>query len=171
MKLEEKSTKELLALHNSIADAPAGPKTFATRAKLVARIVSIAEDKAIDLSTYAISGEPSTAAPTPNPGAALELPEESGPAKKRGSGIGELARALLMDSTAYPHAVIAAMVNADISGATATAKSVRWYAAKMRKEGIDVPARSRAKVFPANMDEKQSEAWLKTVVVVEGPKK
>lgn len=169
MKFEEKSSKELLALHNSIADAPAGPKTFSTRAKLVARIVSIAAGKAIDLSTYTVSGEPSTAAPTANPGAAPVLAEESEPAKKRGSGIGELARALLMDSAGYPHAVIAAMVNADIAGATATDKSVRWYAAKMRKEGIDVPARSKAKVFPANMDEKQSKAWLKTVTVVPVP--
>jgi len=31
MKLEEVPTKELLALHNRIADKPAEPKTFATR--------------------------------------------------------------------------------------------------------------------------------------------
>ena len=43
MKLEEMPTKELLALHNRIADKPAGPKTFATRAKLVARIEQIAQ--------------------------------------------------------------------------------------------------------------------------------
>ena len=42
MKLEDMPTKELLALHNRIADKPAGPKTFSTRAKLVARIEQIA---------------------------------------------------------------------------------------------------------------------------------
>ena len=45
MKLEEMPTKELLDLHNRIADKPAGPKTFATRTKLVARIEQIAADK------------------------------------------------------------------------------------------------------------------------------
>jgi len=50
MKLEEMPAKELLDLHNRIADKPAGPKTFATRAKLVARIEQVAADKNIDLA-------------------------------------------------------------------------------------------------------------------------
>lgn len=45
-----------------------------------------------------------------------------------------------MDPMGYPHALIASMVNAPIPGATATNKSVRWYASKMRKDGINVPA-------------------------------
>lgn len=52
MKLEEVPTKELLALHNRIADKPAGPKTFATRTKLVARIEQVAADKNIDLASF-----------------------------------------------------------------------------------------------------------------------
>jgi hypothetical protein len=41
MNLEDMPSKELLALHNRIADKPAGPKTFATRSKLVARICRV----------------------------------------------------------------------------------------------------------------------------------
>lgn len=52
MKLEEVPTKELLALHNRIADKPAGPKTFATRTKLVARIEQIAAGKNINLAFF-----------------------------------------------------------------------------------------------------------------------
>lgn len=59
------------------------------------------------------------------------------------------------------------MVNEQIPAATATAKSVRWYASKMRKEGSNVPP--RAKHFPAWMDEKQSKEWLATVTVVQEP--
>jgi len=57
------------------------------------------------------------------------------------------------------------MVNAEIPGAAATAKSVRWYACKMRKDGVQVP--ERVKAFPAEMDAEQSAAWLATVKVVE----
>lgn len=60
---------------------------------------------------------------------------------------------------------IAAMVNEQIEGAKATDKSVRWYAAKLRREGVEVPA--RAKHFAALMDEKQSKARLKTISVVD----
>ena len=49
-----------------------------------------------------------------------------------------------MDPAGYPHAVIAEMVNAQIEGAQASAKSVRWYAHDMRKKGAAVPERQRA---------------------------
>lgn len=167
MNLEEKSMKELLELHNSIADAPAGPKTFSTRPKLLARIRSITESKGLALDAVAIPGaheEPQSTAHAdakPRAAEAADTPKEP---KKRGLGVGELARVLLMDPAGYPHALIAAMVNEQIEGAAATHKSVRWYAAKMRKEGIEVPP--RAKVFPAYMDEKQTSEYLKTVTVV-----
>lgn len=166
MKLEEMSMKELLSLHNKIADAPAGPKTFATKAKLLARIASIAEAKGINDEPPA---DVADSEPRTEPDAAATSASASDAAqgkKKRGLGVGELARILLMDPMGYPHAVIAGLVNAQIAGAAATDKSVRWYAAKMRKEGIEVPPRSTAKVFPAFMDEKQSMQWLKTVTVV-----
>ena len=58
MNLQEMSTKSLLALHNAIADEPAGPKTFATKAQLIARIERIAAAGSIDLASFGQSTEP-----------------------------------------------------------------------------------------------------------------
>lgn len=164
MKLEDMSSKALLALHNRLADKPAGPKTFSTRANLTERIRSIAKAKNLDLGSL---GQPKKAKAkaadsTPSDGAA-ENPKATG--KGRGSGVGELARQLLLHPAGYPHALIAAMVNHQIKGARATAKSVRWYACDMRKMGTDVP--ERQKVHAAEMDERQSAEWLASVKLVE----
>ncbi|EKU26051.1 hypothetical protein [Xanthomonas graminis] len=165
MKLEEMPTKELLALHNRIADKSAGPKTFATRTKLVARIEQIAADKNIDLSSFGQPKKPKATAQRAEPKAeATETPEAT-EKKPRGLGVGALARAILMDPAGFPHALVADMVNARIEGAAATAKSVRWYANDMRKKGVEVPPRQ--KHHPADMDEEQSAEALSTVRVVE----
>ena len=168
MKLEQMTMKKLLALHNEIADKPAGPKTFSTRSKLVARIGQIAEAKNIDLTSFGQRKPPEAvikrAQPRIEAAEAIRVrPDEA--KKSAGKGIGALAREILMDPTGYPHALVAAMVNAQIDGAAATAKSVRWYASDMRRRGLDVPP--RAKVHPAFMDEEQSAAALSTVRVVE----
>ena len=147
MNLQEMSIKDLLALHNEIADKPAGPKTFATRGKLLERIGSIIEAKSIDLASF---GQPKAAEvtePRAQPQAdAVETADAPTETEKKpvGKGIGRLARELLMDPAGYPHAVIAEMVNAQIEGAQASAKSVRWYAHDMRKKGAAVPERQRA---------------------------
>jgi hypothetical protein len=146
MNLQEMSTKDLLVLHNQIADKPAGPKTFATRGKLLDRIESIAKAKNIDVASF---GQPKAAEVT-EPHAqqqadtveATEAPTET-EKKPSGKGIGRLARELLMDPAGFPHGVIAEMVNARIEGAQASAKSVRWYAHDMRKKGTAVPERQR----------------------------
>ncbi len=165
MKLEGVPTKELLALHNRIADKPAGPKTFATRTKLVARIEQVAADKKIDLASFGQLKKPKATATRGEPKAeANETPEATGE-KPRGLGVGALARAILMDPAGFPHALVADMVNAQIEGAAATAKSVRWYANDMRKKGVEVPPRQ--KHHPADMDEEQSAEALSTVRVVE----
>ena len=147
MNLQEMTMRDLLDLHNRIADKAAGPKTFSTRGKLVARIEQIAEAKNIDLASF---GQPQAAEVTephaqPETSAteATEPPTET-EKKPSGKGIGRLARELLMDPAGYPHAVIAEMVNAQIEGAQASAKSVRWYAHDMRKKGAAVPERQRA---------------------------
>lgn len=168
MKLETTTMKDLLALHNRIAEKTAGPKTFATRGKLVARIGQIAEAKNIDLTSFGQRKPPEAAIKRAQPRieaaeATRVRPDEA--KKPAGKGIGTLAREILMEPMGYPHALIAAMVNAQIEGAAATAKSVRWYASDMRKRGLDVPP--RAKVHPAYMDEEQSAEWLKSVRVVE----
>ncbi|RPE81121.1 hypothetical protein [Vulcaniibacterium tengchongense] len=165
MKLEEMPTKELLALYNRVADKPAGPKTFATRAKLVARIEQVAADKNIDLASLGQPRRPKATMQRAEPKAeATEAPDAT-EKKPRGLGVGALARAILMDPAGFPHALVADMVNAQIEGAAATAKSVRWYANDMRKKGVEVPPRQ--KHHPADMDEEQSAEALSTVRVVE----
>ncbi|WP_447121835.1 hypothetical protein ACKBF4_32445 [Pseudomonas aeruginosa] len=164
MNLQEMSTKSLLALHNAIADEPAGPKTFATKAKLIARIEQVAAAGSIDLASFRQGTEPEVAEQRAQPQAdATETTETE--KKPSGKGIGRLAREFLMDPAGYPHALIAEMVNAQIGGAQATAKSVRWYAHDMRKKGIEVPPRQ--KVHAAEMNEEESAEWLATVAVVE----
>ena len=146
MNLQEMSTKDLLALHNEIADKAAGPKTFATRSKLLDRIESVAAAKNIDVASFGQSKAAEVTEPRAQPQAdvteATEAPTET-EKKPSGKGIGRLARELLMDPAGYPHAVIAEMVNAQIEGAQASAKSVRWYAHEMRKKGAAVPERQR----------------------------
>ena len=146
MNLQEMSTKDLLALHNQIADKAAGPKTFATRGKLLDRIGSIVEAKNIDLASFGQPQATEVTEPHAQPQAdvteATEAPTET-EKKPSGKGIGRLARELLMDPAGYPHGVIAEMVNAQIEGAQASAKSVRWYAHDMRKKGATVPERQR----------------------------
>lgn len=162
------STKDLLILHNRIANKPAGLKTFATRGKLVARIEAIAADKNIDVASIRRPQQPEAAMPSTQPqGEAIESPDAQPETVKtpRGKGIGALARQLLMNPAGYPHQLIAAMVNAQLDGAQATDKSVRWYANDMRKKGIEVPPRQKA--HPADMDEEQSAEAMKTVRVVE----
>lgn len=168
MKLEDMSMKDLLALHNKIADKPAGPKSFATRGKLVARIEAIAADKTIDLASFGRPQQSEAAVPSTQPQAkATETPDAKPETVRatRGKGIGALAKQLLMNPAGYPHALIAAMVNAQVDGAQATDKSLRWYANDMRKKGIEVPPRHKA--HPADMDAEQSAEGMKTVQVVE----
>ncbi len=165
MKLDDIPTKELLALHNRIADKPAGPKTFATRGKLVARIEQIAEAKNTDLVSLGQPKRPKATKERTQPRAEVTEEPEATKKKPHGKGIGALAHAILLDPAGFPHALVAEMVNAEIEGATATPKSVRWYANDMRKKGIEVPP--RRKHHPADMDEEQSAEALSTVRVVE----
>lgn len=167
MELQQMSTKDLLALHNQIADKAAGPKTFATRAKLIARIDSIAAAKNIDLASFGQPQKSEVTEPRTQPQAeAAEAPTET-EKKPVGKGIGRMARELLLDPAGFPHALIAEMVNAAIPGAQATAKSVRWYAHDMRKKGVEVPPRQ--KVYAAETNEEESAEWLAGVAVVEPP--
>ena len=153
MNLQEMSTKDLLALHNQIADKAAGPKTFNTKAKLLDRLGSIAAAKNIDLASFWQPKAAEVTEPHAQPQAdvtetvtvvrTFDLVPVETEKKPSGKGIGRLARELLLDPAGYPHAVIAEMVNAQIEGAQASAKSVRWYAHDMRKKGATVPERQR----------------------------
>lgn len=97
MKLEDSPAKALLALHNRIADKPAGPKTFATRAKLVARIEQIAADKNIDLASLGQPKKPKAAEQLAQPRVEVTKTPEATEKKPYGTGIVTHARAILLD--------------------------------------------------------------------------
>ena len=165
MNLQEMNTKSLLALHNAIADEQAGPKTFANKTKLIARIESIAAAGNIDLASLRQATSVEVTEQCAQPQTDITEPTDTSRKKCGGKGIGRLAREILMHPTGFPHALIAEMVNAQVEGAKATAKSVRWYAHDMRKKGIEVP--ERQKVFGAQMNEAESAEWLAGITVVE----
>lgn len=137
---------DLLALHNAIADKPAGPKTFSGRPRLLERIRKVAAEKNIDLAKFRQEPAPEvteaqvlqSVEPVETAAASTE-PEK----KPNGMGVGKLAREYLMLPSGWPCQTIADQINTQIAGAKATAASVRWYANKMRKEGIAVPPRRR----------------------------
>lgn len=162
--MEQMSMKALLALHNDIADAPAGPKTFSTKSKLIDRIKAIAEAKGLDLDSSRQPRSLKAATELAQPRAESSEAPEAARKKPIGKGIGLLAREILLDPAGYPHATVAEMVNAQIPGASATAKSVRWYACDMRKHGIEVPPRKNS--HPAYLNEKDSKEWLASVHMV-----
>lgn len=169
MKLEEMSMAMLLDLHNSIAEKAAGPKTFATRSKMIARIEQIAAAKGIDLDSLGRrqDAEVKKAVSRPTSRSAEQRTAAPETKKKRGNGVGKLARRLLLDAEAFPYALIADMVNAAIPGSTATDKSVRWYASKMRKEGLDVPARRHIRDDHIWItDSETAKQWLRGISVV-----
>ena len=56
--------------------------------------------------------------------------------------VGRLARRVLIDPSGTPYEDVAMIVNHFVPGARVTAKSVSWYASRMRREGLDVPARA-----------------------------
>lgn len=165
MELESMSMKSLLALHNGISNKPAGPKSFATKTKLIARIEQLATDQNLNLAAFRQPQESEVATALAQPRAeASEAPEVT-KKKSQGKGIGLLAREILMDPAGYPHATVAEMVNAQIPGAATTAKSVRWYACDMRKHGIKVPPRKNS--HPAYLNEKDSKEWLQGLQVTQ----
>lgn len=169
MKLEEMSMAMLLDLHNSIAEKAAGPKTFATRSKMIARICQIADAKGIDLDALGQRPVAEVKKAMTRPSSASTEPKTDAPepTKKRGNGVGELARSLLLDAEGFPYAMIADMVNAAIPGSTATDKSVRWYASKMRKEGLSVPERRHIRDDHIWItDPETAKQWLRGVSVV-----
>lgn len=95
MNLQEMSTKDLLVLHNQIADKAAGPKTFSTRAKLIERLKSITAAKNINLASFGQSTEPEVTEPSTESEVVefevFELPKTEAPRKN--IGLGTLAKA------------------------------------------------------------------------------
>lgn len=74
------------------------------------------------------------------PGASKQPPAT---APGRGRGIGKLAERLIVDHPDWTYRRIAEEVNRQIEGATASEKSVRWYASQMRKRGDAISSRRK----------------------------
>jgi hypothetical protein len=66
-----------------------------------------------------------------------ERPAACANSKPEPKGVGRLARELLLKHRDWSHQRIADEVNSTL-GSKASAASVAWYAAKMRKEGLEV---------------------------------
>lgn len=164
MNLSDMSMKDLLDLHNSIAAKPATPKTFATKAKLIERIRSIQAAQGVT------TAEPE-ASRDAKPAKAPRTTRKKKEAKPRGMGIGALARELLMDPAGHVHSRIAEMINERIEGASATAQSIRWYATKMRADGIKVPERVAAPPEANMTGERAAKAVRATKRVKKGAKR
>ena len=58
-------------------------------------------------------------------------------------GIGKLAERMIVEHPDWTYRRIAEEVNAQVEGAAASEKSVRWYASRMRARGEAVPSRHR----------------------------
>lgn len=137
MKLEDMPTKELLALHNDLADKPAGPKSFKTKTDLIARIRKlqpVQEATRQPETPEKHKAEPTTKAKATSAAHATK--------EARKPGVGERAKKLILE-TALPYDAIAEQINGEIAGAKATRASVSWYASKMRKAGVEVPPRTK----------------------------
>lgn len=82
-------------------------------------------------------------------GSATTAPKPSKPPRTtvsgRGRGIGKLADQLIVEHPDWTYRRIAEEVNGRIDGAAASEKSVRWYASRMRKRGIEGTSRPRRK--------------------------
>lgn len=66
-------------------------------------------------------------------------------AASRGRGIGKLAERMIVEHPDWTYRRIAEEVNRLLEGAKASEKSVRWYASKMRRRGIEGTARVRTR--------------------------
>lgn len=69
-------------------------------------------------------------------------------ASSLGKGIGRLAERLIVEHPGWTYRHIAEEVNAQIEGARASEKSVRWYASRMRRQGGDIANRGKTQTDP-----------------------
>ena len=81
---------------------------------------------------------------TPFPSARSGPPSSSKPPRSPGvsRGIGRLAK-LIVEHPDQTYRHIAEEVNAQIEGARASQKSVRWYVSQMRRRGEDIANRKK----------------------------
>jgi hypothetical protein len=95
----------------------------------------------LDPGSFRWPSRPSTAFGSARSGPGASKPSQAA-ASSRGRGIGRLAKRLILEHPDWTYRRIAEEVNAQIEGARASEKSVRWYASTMRKRGVDMRKRS-----------------------------
>jgi hypothetical protein len=86
----------------------------------------------LDLGAFRWPPRPSTPFGSARSGPRAPKPPQA-TASSRGKGIGRLAERLLVEHPDWTYRRVAEEVNARIAGATASDKSVRWYASQLRK--------------------------------------
>ena len=96
----------------------------------------------LDPGTFRWPSRPSTPFGSARSGPRAPKPPQA-TASSRGKGIGRLAEQLIVERPDWTYRRIAEEVNARIEGASASEKSVRWYASRMRRRGKDAPDRRR----------------------------
>jgi hypothetical protein len=96
----------------------------------------------LDPDTFRWPSKPSTpfGSARSGPGAPKQPPTT---ASSRGRGIGRLAERLIVEHPDWTYRRIAEEVNRQIEGATASEKSIRWYASQMRKRGDAISGRRK----------------------------
>jgi hypothetical protein len=164
------SMTQLVELHNKIPGVkPATGKTFSTRQKAVDRIEKLAQEQKLNLAKLQSGGIDAAAAKSATEKKAKATGEKPArkakkdvdpvkSAKAKGIGIGEAVKKYLADAS-LSYEQIAAKVNAEIEGASTSAKSVAWYACQLRKtDSKAVPHRPRATVAKPEGEEKPKRA-------------
>lgn len=96
----------------------------------------------LDLDSFRWPSRPSTPFGSARSGPGVPKSPQAA-ASSRGRGIGKFAEQLIVEHPDWTYRRIAQEVNGRIEGATASEKSVRWYASKMRQRGDGVPHRRR----------------------------
>jgi len=145
--LEEWSMKDLLDFYNRLVpDKPATPKTFATRGKLADRVNHILATSPEIIAQMAAEEEwyqaEQAKATEQHIEQCLEVIEDVPPTPKKPT-VRDIAERLILDPAGFPYKVIVDMVNTEIE-CNITVGCVSWYANKLRKAGVDVPARIKS---------------------------
>ncbi len=83
------------------------------------------------------TAESSAIAEAPNEAPETSKPLRTAASSRRSLGVGALARSLIVEHPEWTYRRIAEEVNARITGAQASEKSVRWYSHRMRKKGVE----------------------------------
>lgn len=146
------TTKELIKAHNDLAAAHGLPPLQgwkASKEALQARIDGLmireaeeADPLAIPEAVQAFGDAGPDQVP---PSAAEDATDDHGEPTEARGGIGRMIEELLVDAEGYGYGEIVDLVRREFPKATTSRRSVASVAAALRRRGVEVPMRSRAK--------------------------